>query len=126
MKRRVLIIEDNAGLASVLADNLIVEGFDVQTVDDGDLAVAKAREFAPDLILLDVTLPGKDGFELCGLLRHGRRTPIVMLTARSQKADRIRGLSSAPTITSRSRSISRSCWHAFTRCCGAAAPTSSG
>ena len=78
-------------LASVLADNLIVEGFDVQTVDDGDLAVAKAREFAPDLIVLDVMLPGKDGFELCGLLRHGRRTPIVMLTARSQKADRIRG-----------------------------------
>jgi DNA-binding response OmpR family regulator len=92
MKRRILIVEDNAGLASVLADNLIVEGFEVQTVDDGDLAVAKAREFAPDLILLDVTLPGKDGFELCGLLRHGRRTPIVMLTARSQKADRVRGL----------------------------------
>jgi DNA-binding response OmpR family regulator len=92
MKRRILIVEDNAGLASVLADNLMVEGFDVQTVDDGDFAVAKAREFAPDLIVLDVMLPGKDGFELCGLLRQGRRTPIVMLTARSQKDDRIRGL----------------------------------
>jgi DNA-binding response OmpR family regulator len=92
MKRRILIVEDNAGLASVLADNLVIEGFEVQTVDDGDLAVGKAREFAPDLIILDVSLPGKDGFELCGLLRQGRRTPIVMLTARSQKADRIRGL----------------------------------
>ena len=92
MKRRILVVEDNAGLASVLADNLVIEGFDVQTVDDGNLAVAKARDFSPDLIILDVSLPGKDGFELCGLLRQGRRTPIVMLTARSQKADRIRGL----------------------------------
>ena len=92
MKRRILIVEDNAGLASVLSDNLILEGFDVQTVDDGNLAITKAREFAPDLIVLDVMLPGKDGFELCGLLRHGRRTPIIMLTARSQKDDRIRGL----------------------------------
>ena len=92
MKRRILIVEDNAGLASVLADNLVIEGFDVETVDDGDRAVAKAREFAPDLIVLDVMLPGKDGFELCGLLRQGRRTPIVMLTARSQKIDRVRGL----------------------------------
>jgi two-component system response regulator VicR len=92
MRRRILIVEDNVGLASVLADNLMLEGFDVQTVGDGDQAVTKAREFAPDLIVLDVMLPGKDGFELCGLLRQGRRTPIVMLTARSQKDDRIRGL----------------------------------
>ena len=53
--------------------------------------MAKARDFAPDLVLLDVTLPGQDGFELCGLLRQGRRTPIVMLTARSQKADGFAG-----------------------------------
>jgi DNA-binding response OmpR family regulator len=92
MKRRILIVEDNAGLASVLADNFIVEGFEVQTVDDGDLAISKAREFVPDLIVLDISLPGRDGFELCGLLRQGRRTPIVILTARSQKDDRIRGL----------------------------------
>jgi DNA-binding response OmpR family regulator len=92
MKRRILIVEDNAGLASVLSDNLTLEGFEVQTVDDGNLAITKAREFSPDLIILDVMLPGKSGFELCGLLRQGRRTPIVMLTARSQKADRILGL----------------------------------
>jgi two-component system alkaline phosphatase synthesis response regulator PhoP len=92
MRRRILIVEDNEGLARVLSDNLMLEGFDVQTVDDGNLAIAKAREFGPDLILLDVALPGKDGFELCGLLRQGRRTPIIMLTARSQKDDRILGL----------------------------------
>jgi DNA-binding response OmpR family regulator len=92
MKRRILIVEDNAGLASVLSDNLALDGFEVDVVDDGDLAVTKARDFAPDLILLDVTLPGKNGFELCGLLRQGRRTPIVMLTARSQREDRLLGL----------------------------------
>lgn len=92
MKRRILIVEDNVGLASVLSDNLTLEGFEVQTVHDGDMAVAKARDFAPDLILLDVMLPGTDGFELCGALRQTRRTPIVMLTARSQKQDRIHGL----------------------------------
>jgi two-component system, OmpR family, alkaline phosphatase synthesis response regulator PhoP len=92
MKRRILIVEDNAGLASVLSDNLTLEGFEVRTVNEGNLAIAQAREFAPDLIILDVMLPGKSGFELCGLLRQGRRTPIIMLTARSQKADRILGL----------------------------------
>jgi DNA-binding response OmpR family regulator len=92
MKRRILIVEDNAGLASVLSDNLTLEGFEVQTVADGNLAINVARTFAPDLIVLDVMLPGKDGFELCGLLRQGRRTPIIMLTARAQKDDRIRGL----------------------------------
>src|SRR5690242_7692623 len=92
MKRRILIVEDNVGLASVLADNLTQEGFDVQTIHDGVVAITAARTFAPDLIVLDVKLPGKDGFELCGLLRQGRRVPIIMLTARSQKEDRIRGL----------------------------------
>ena len=92
MKRRILIVEDNVGLASVLSDNLVLEGFEVQTVHDGELAIAKARDFAPDLLVLDVMLPGKDGFELCGLLRQSQRTPIVMLTARSQKPDRLLGL----------------------------------
>ena len=90
--RRILIVEDNVGLASVLSDNLALEGFEVQTVSDGNAAISAARAFAPDLIVLDVMLPGKDGFELCGLLRQGRRTPIIMLTARAQKDDRIRGL----------------------------------
>ena len=92
MKRRILIVEDNVGLARVLSDNLKLEGFEVQTIHDGNLAITTARAFAPDLIVLDVKLPGRDGFELCGLLRHGRRVPIIMLTARSQKEDRIRGL----------------------------------
>jgi DNA-binding response OmpR family regulator len=93
VKKRILIVEDNAGLARVLKDNLAFEGFEVEHVSDGDLAVNAARDFAPDLVILDVMLPGKNGFELCGLLRGQRRgIAILMLTARSQKDDRIQGL----------------------------------
>jgi len=92
MKKRILVVEDDAALARVLRDNLSFAGFEVECVQDGDQAVAKARTMAPDLILLDLMLPGRDGFTLCGVLRQGGRTPLIMLTARSQKADKIRGL----------------------------------
>ena len=92
MKKRILVVEDDAALARVLRDNLTFAGFDVDCVTDGDQAIAKARTQAPDLILLDLMLPGRNGFELCGVLRQGGRTPIIMLTARSQKADKVRGL----------------------------------
>ena len=93
MKQRILVIEDDAGMARILRDNLTFEGFEVQSVADGKLAAAKAREFVPDLILLDLMLPGKTGFELCGVLRGRRQTPVVILTARGQKSDKLRGLS---------------------------------
>jgi DNA-binding response OmpR family regulator len=92
MRKRILIVEDDAALARVLRDNLTFAGFEVDCVTDGDRAIGKARAQAPDLILLDLMLPGHDGFELCSVLRQGGRTPIIMLTARSQKADKVRGL----------------------------------
>jgi DNA-binding response OmpR family regulator len=91
MKKRILLVEDDAGLARILRDNLTFEGFETEWVADGHLAVDRTRAFAPDLVLLDVMLPGRDGFELCSMLRQGGRTPIIMLTARSQKADKLRG-----------------------------------
>jgi len=92
MKKRILIVEDDAALARVLSDNLTFAGFEVDTVDDGDEVVQRMRAFAPDLVLLDVMLPGVDGFELCGLVRQGGRTPVIILTARDQKRDKLRGL----------------------------------
>jgi DNA-binding response OmpR family regulator len=92
MTKRILIVEDDAALVRVLGDNLVFEGFEIACVADGNLAVNTARSFAPDLVILDITLPGRDGFELCGLLRRGGAVPIIMLTARSQKADKLRGL----------------------------------
>jgi len=92
MTKRILVVEDDASLARVLRDNLVYEGFDVEWAADGHAAVTASRAFAPDLVVLDVMLPGRDGFDLCGLLRQGGATPIIMLTARSQKADKLRGL----------------------------------
>jgi DNA-binding response OmpR family regulator len=92
MKKRILIVEDDAALARVLADNLTFSGFEVDTIDDGSEVLRRMRAFAPDLVLLDVMLPGIDGFELCGLVRQGGRTPVIMLTARDQKRDKLRGL----------------------------------
>jgi two-component system alkaline phosphatase synthesis response regulator PhoP len=92
MKKRVLVVEDDTSLAWVLRENLVFEGFEVEFVADGHKAVDTARDFLPDLVILDVMLPGRDGFDLCGLLRRGGATPIIMLTARSQKADKLKGL----------------------------------
>jgi two-component system response regulator BaeR len=91
-KKRILIVEDDRNLARVLSDNLTFEGFHVNWVAEGDAAPAAIRSTPPDLILLDVMLPGRDGFELCTQLRQGGRTPIIMLTARTQKADKLKGL----------------------------------
>ena len=92
MKKRLLVVEDDTSLARILCDNLSFAGFDVEWVKDGDAAARSVRTTPPDLIILDVMLPGRDGFELCGVLRQRGRTPIVMLTARGQKADKVRGL----------------------------------
>ena len=92
MKKRVLVVEDDTSLAWVLRENLVFEGFEVELVADGHQAVNAARDFLPDLVILDVMLPGRDGFDLCTLLRRGGATPIIMLTARGQKADKLKGL----------------------------------
>jgi DNA-binding response OmpR family regulator len=92
MKKRILIVEDDRALARVLADNLTFAGYEVEHLDDGADVVSKVRSFSPDLVLLDVMLPGKDGFGLLGLIRQGGRTPVIMLTARDQKTDKLKGL----------------------------------
>jgi DNA-binding response OmpR family regulator len=93
MKKRVLIVEDDAALSQVVCDILVFEGFEVELVTDGDLAVTRAAQFMPDLVLLDLMLPGRSGFDLCEILRRGGRAGVIILTARGQKADKVRGLS---------------------------------
>jgi DNA-binding response OmpR family regulator len=93
MKRRILVVEDDASLARVLCDNLVYEGFDVAHAGDGRRALEERSVFKPDLVLLDVTLPGLDGFEVCRRLAEEKsRTAIIMLTARGQKEDKVQGL----------------------------------
>lgn len=93
MKRRILVVEDDASLARMLCDNLVYEGFDVALAGDGNRALKEHHVFDPDLVLLDLTLPNVDGFEVCRKLnRDQSRTGIIILTARTQKDDKLRGL----------------------------------
>jgi DNA-binding response OmpR family regulator len=92
MKKRILVVEDDAPLARILVDNCTFDGFDVRHVSDGNAAVSAAAAFAPDLVLLDLTLPGTDGFELCRIWREELRIPIILLTARAHKDDKLKGL----------------------------------
>jgi two-component system alkaline phosphatase synthesis response regulator PhoP len=93
MGKRILIVEDLADLALVLRDRLQREGYDVETVDTGELALRATDRGAYDLVLLDVMLPGMNGFDVCReLRRRSRNTPILMLTARSETVDKIVGL----------------------------------
>jgi DNA-binding response OmpR family regulator len=90
---RILVVEDEPDLAFGLEDDLKVEGYDVEVARDGESAARRAREEHWDLVLLDVMLPGKDGFEVCRELRRGGvRTPIIMLTAKAQETEKILGL----------------------------------
>src|SRR5262245_59128659 len=90
---RILVVEDEPGIALGLEDDLKLEGWDVEIVADGAVASKRAREEQFDLILLDVMLPGKDGFDVCREVRRaGVRVPIIMLTAKAQEAEKIFGL----------------------------------
>ncbi|MDA2927541.1 response regulator transcription factor, partial [Acidobacteria bacterium AH-259-G07] len=91
--KRILVVEDEPGIALALKDDLTSEGYQVEVVRDGETASRRAREQAFDGILLDVMLPGKDGFEVCrDLRRAGLRTPIILLTAKTQEAEKVMGL----------------------------------
>jgi DNA-binding response OmpR family regulator len=92
MKEKILIVEDDVTLQETLAYNLKNQGYDVVTAGDGPSAIEKAHETDPDLILLDIMLPGMDGFEVCRMIRKDMAVPILMLTARDDEIDRVVGL----------------------------------
>lgn len=90
---RILVVEDNPDLAYGLRNNLEIEGYKVDVVEDGSVGLARAREAGPDLIILDLMLPGMDGYRVLKTLRdEGRQMPILILTARGEEADKVRGL----------------------------------
>ena len=90
---RILIVEDDRAIGCALEDDLRLEGYSVELVTDGEAAVARARQEPFDLILLDVMLPNKDGFEVCrDLRRSGIEAGIVLLTARGAESDKVVGL----------------------------------
>jgi DNA-binding response OmpR family regulator len=90
---RLLLVEDEAALARGLADNFRAEGYDVRHVARGDEAAAVVDAFRPDLVLLDIALPGRSGLDVLRELRQaGERVPVLMLTARGEVVDRVVGL----------------------------------
>jgi len=90
---RVLIVEDDPAILRGLKDNLLVESYEVLTASDGEAGYRLVREQKPDLVILDLMLPGMSGYEVCRKLRQeGDRTPILMLTARGEEGDRVLGL----------------------------------
>lgn len=92
MNPRILVVEDDQLLATVICDNLSIDGFEVTRAATAHAAVNLLREFGPDLIVLDVMLPDRSGFEVFETLHQGGRTPIIFLTARGETVDRLRGL----------------------------------
>ena len=92
MAEKILIVEDEVTLQETLAYNLKKQGYLVECANDGQSAIDKAKQIQPDLILLDIMLPGMDGFEVCRILRKDMLVPILMLTARDDEIDRVVGL----------------------------------
>lgn len=92
MTYRVLLVDDDVQLGELIVDYLSPHGFEIETVTDGDLAVSKILTENPDAVLLDVNLPGTDGFSICREVRDQFHGPIILLTARDTETDEVLGL----------------------------------
>ena len=117
---KVLVVDDDADLLDLMTYALRREGYNVLTAIDGQQALQRWEAERPDIILLDGNLPKLDGFEVCRRIRHGAKTPIIMLTARDEEADVLRGLQvgaddyvtkpfSAKLLTARMKTVLRRC-----------------
>jgi len=91
-RQRIVVIEDEEAIAAAVVQRLRGEGFDVEWADDGLAGVELCERFRPDLVVLDLMLPGVDGLEVCRRVQAERRTPVLMLTARDDEADLLVGL----------------------------------
>jgi two-component system response regulator MtrA len=92
MSARILVVEDNAALAEGIEYNLRLEGYDVQIAESGTDAISVAESWAPELIILDLMLPGVDGYQVLRSVRgRGSHVPVIILSARGEEADKVRG-----------------------------------
>ena len=92
MPEKILVVDDEPTILETVAYNLKNAGYDVIIAADGPAALEAARKQSPDLVILDIMLPGMDGFEVCRILRKEMTTPVLMLTARDDEIDRVVGL----------------------------------
>ena len=89
---KILVVDDEASIVTMLAYNLKKEGYDVVTAEDGEVALEKFESEKPDLLLLDIMMPKMDGYEVCRKIREKSNVPIIMLTARADEVDKVVGL----------------------------------
>ncbi|GGI17052.1 response regulator YycF [Gottfriedia solisilvae] len=92
MNKKILIVDDEKPIADILKFNLEKEGFEIVCAYDGDEALQKVDEFLPDLVLLDIMLPIRDGLEVCREIRKNHEMPIIMITAKDSELDKVLGL----------------------------------
>ena len=94
MARNILVVEDDRNISDLIQMYLVKEGFEVRIAADGGKAIAEFQKSAPDLILLDIMLPVLDGWAVCAKIRETSKVPIIMLTAKSEDADKLMGFES--------------------------------
>ena len=92
MSKNILIVEDEEAIAELEKDYLELSGFSVEVANDGEVGLVKAVDGDHDLIILDLMLPGVDGFEICKKVREQKNTPVIMVSAKKDDIDKIRGL----------------------------------
>src|SRR5262245_33878247 len=92
MSQRILVVEDDRSIADMVVKNLDAAGYECHSCYDGGLALAEFERWTPDLVVLDLGLPGLDGLQVTRRIRRDRDTPILMLTARSTESDKLLGL----------------------------------
>ena len=114
---RILVVDDDPAMVGAITALVSTEGHQVITAYDGLTAVKRFRDERPDLVLLDLAMPGPDGFTVIGQLRATGNVPVLVVSARAPRRRRSRRSGSAPTTTSSSRSASRSCWPGSPRSC---------
>ena len=91
-KKKILIVDDDEDISELISLYLIKECFDAKRAEDGDVALSLFKEYQPDLILLDIMLPGKDGYDVCREIRKTSKVPIIMLSAKGEIFDKVLGL----------------------------------
>lgn len=118
-KQKILIVDDDANIAELISLYLTKECFDTMIVEDGESALRAVDTFAPNLILLDLMLPGIDGYQVCREVRSSSSVPIIMLSAKGEIFDKVLGLELGADDYMESPSTPRSLSLESRRCCAA-------
>ena len=97
--KKILIVDDDSNIAELISLYLTKEMYTTRTASDGNEAIEIFRSFQPDLVILDLMLPGRDGYEVCREIRQMKETPIIMLSAKGETFDKVLGLELGRTTT---------------------------